>query len=68
MEMSGMEISIVTTIITIVISLFVALVVKLMVVVLDKTSKPVVVQVNAAAAVPKNEADIAAVIAIANSQ
>jgi Na+-transporting methylmalonyl-CoA/oxaloacetate decarboxylase gamma subunit len=66
--MDGLTVSFITLIITVVISLFIACLVKLMSVVLDRFSKPHKEPEQAAnIRVFRNEANIAAVIAIADT-
>lgn len=68
-EMNGMTISFFTLIITVIISYFIACVVKVMVVLLNKFSKPETeVSASESVSVSSDESEIAAVIAIAESQ
>lgn len=68
--MDGLTVSLITTIITVIISFFVAVLVKVMVMILEKYSKPEEEIVNSDVQVVEStdEADIAAVLAIATSQ
>jgi len=65
--MNGLVVSLVTAAVTIVISLLVALIVKLMTIALDKFSAPPKKTSDTDTLVFSDEADIAAVIAIAQS-
>jgi hypothetical protein len=66
--MDGLSISLTTAVITIIVSFLVAVIIKVMVMILDKFGSKIEAQVPVAVdSVKADDSDIAAVIAIANS-